>query len=341
MKTEKEAMGNGIKMLEAIGMLDDSLLDLGANRSRTIRKRLAAAVAVVLCLTASVPVFAKKIPAVYRTLDRLAPELADSIIPNELIDEEEGIRMQVEAAKVEGNEASLVVSFSDAPGFHRISGAVDLFDSYNLRSFDTDLSVGGCSFLEYNEEEQKSYFRINVLGDGVYSKDKIEFTVNTLLTNVQKWEQEIPLSGIGEASATKKVEIFGAGGIDNGAAYNGLYDGKSAEVIVCSDKKDIKKDELSITGVAYQDGILRVQSCRGDVTSADRHLQLELEIRGKVYEKSMGVCWGEQIHGEPLTFDEAWFAISPDELKESRLVGIYHIADTPVYGNWKVITRLE
>ena len=96
-----------------------------------------------------------------------------------------------------------------------------------------------------------------------------------------------------------------------------------------------------MTGIAYADGILHVQSCRGNVEEADRHLQLKLFLDGEEYDQEMGVCWREEITGVEVTFDESWFAISPEELEKCRLVGIFHVADTPVHGNWKVITRIE
>ena len=84
-----------------------------------------------------------------------------------------------------------------------------------------------------------------------------------------------------------------------------------------------------------------MQSCRGDVSLADRHLQLVLEIQGGKCEKSMGVSWDEKIDGKELTFDEEWFVVSEEELLESRLLGKYYSADEPVQGRWRAITRLE
>ena len=347
LKSEKKLSGE-IKILEAIGLLEDAMIEDAPKQEGTIlamRRLMAAVAAVAACFIFAIPVLAKEIPAVYRIIDRYASTLADYIIPDELTDEKEGIRMQVEAVQIEGEDASLLVSFSDLPGYDRISGKVDLYDSYNLSSFGTDTSIGGCSFLEYNEQEDKAYFLIDIMGDGKYEKEKIQFTVRTLLTRVSALEQDIPLTEISNDPVLKEVEISGSGGGVRGRELcSKLINGRLATVIAISELIDmdgLDRDDLSVTGIAYADGILHVQSCRGSEEEAERHLQLKLFVDGEEYEDGMGVCWREEVNGEELTFDEGWYAISPEELAKSHLVGIFHIADSPVHGDWKVITRIE
>ena len=361
-KSEKK-LKREMKLLEAIGLLDDAMIEDAMIEGPTIEDtrtagvtienamtkgaaRLVAAVAAIAaCFIIAIPVFAREIPTIYRIIDRYAPTLADYIMPDELMDEKEGVRMQVEAVRIEGEDASLVVSFSDLPGYDRISGKVDLYDSYNLSSFGTDTSIGGCSFLEYNEQEDKAYFLIDIMGDGKYEKEKIQFTVCTLLTRVSALEQDIPLTEISNDPVLKEVEISGSGGGVRGRELcSKLINGRLATVIAISELIDmdgLDRDDLSVTGIAYADGILHVQSCRGSEEDAERHLQLKLFLDGQEYEDGMGVCWREVVNGEELIFDEEWYAVSPEELAKSHLLGIFHIADSPVQGDWKVITRIQ
>lgn len=290
LKSEKK-MSSEIKILEAIGRLEDAMIEDAPKQEGTtlaMRRLMAAVAAIAACFVFAIPVLAKEIPTVYRIIDRYAPTLADYIIPNELTDKKEGIRMQVEAVQIEGEDASLLVSFSDLPGYDRISGKVDLYDSYNLSSFGTDTSIGGCSFLEYDEQEDKAYFLINIMGDGKYEKEKIQFTVRTLLTRVSALEQDIPLTDILDDPVLEEVEISGSGGGVRGRELcSKLISGRLATVIAISefvDMDDPDRDDLSVTGIAYADGILHVQSCRGSEEGAERHLQLKLFLDGEEYE---------------------------------------------------------
>lgn len=69
-------------------------------------------------------------------------------------------------------------------------------------------------------------------------------------------------------------------------------------------------DALTVTGVAYADGILRVQSCRGNLSEADRHMQpFIIDSEGNERTNDFSVGWKETVNGESLSFDEHWFLV--------------------------------
>ena len=97
-------------------------------------------------------------------------------------------------------------------------------------------------------------------------------------------------------------------------------------------------EDLRITGVAYDEGVLRVQQCRGNLKEADRYIMLYLkDENGNEIIPGRGVSWQEEIQGERVHFDEDWFLISEEELKEYELYGMFYIKDGSVKGNWEVV----
>ena len=342
-------MDNEMKLLDAIGLLRDEIVEEadvpsegeGGQRRRRRRwlRTLAAGSAAAACLVIAVPVFAKENEGIYRIVDRFAPALADHIIPEHPVDEQEGIRMELEAVKVAGQQASLIVSFSDLSGSEHISGGVDLFDSYNLRSYGSELSVGGSWFLEYDAKEDKAYVGLDILGDGAFSRDKITLDVGKLLTDVRAEERELSLGNLQKRPQLKKVSVSGVGGKKDRDAFSALQDGEQA-LVLDRGNKPIDEKKLTVTGIAYRDGVLHIQSCRGDEREAQRNLQLIMTVNGREYKRSMGVCWSERIGGKEIMFDESWYDISPEKLKKCSLKAIYHTAEQPVHGGWEITTRI-
>lgn len=304
----------------------------------------------ILSMTA-LPVAAKTIPFVYSIIEQYAPSLADFVMPEEISDTNAGITMQVEAVNVEECDAEILVSFSDVKGSERdlIQGKVDLYDSYHLRSFGASCNVGGCSFLTYDEETDKAYFKIDVSSDGVYNKDKLRFRVHQLLTNLVEEKRWIALDNIVKNPTMKNVTLNGRGGLGNQEIIE-KYMGKStdgspmpgAQVLDLQKADESMIGALTVTGIGYTDGILRVQTCRGNFSEADRHMQpFVVDCEGNERQNDFSVSWQETVNGECLLFDEHWFWVEESELEQIRMYGIFWITDGSVTGDWEVTFRVE
>ena len=149
-----------------------------------VLRPVVATLSVVLVLGVTVtPTLAKSFPFVYRIVEKYAPGLAEYVLPQELSDSSAGIKMQVEAIRVEEKDAEVLVSFTDEPGFDYIHGKADLYDSYTLTCFSGDSNVSGCSFLEYDAAEDKAYFKLDLSSWDTFDKGKFRFDVGMLLTN--------------------------------------------------------------------------------------------------------------------------------------------------------------
>ena len=70
------------------------------DRNQIAVKVSLAAAAAVLCFAVAVPVFAAQIPAFYKIVDYLSPEMADRLVPIEKSCTSHGITMHVEAVNL-------------------------------------------------------------------------------------------------------------------------------------------------------------------------------------------------------------------------------------------------
>lgn len=305
---------------------------------------------IAVLLVAGMPTMARNVPQIYQMLEEYAPGIADYFVPVSLSDTKRGITMQVEAVQVEGEEATIFVSFADAGEENKIKGEVDLYDSYTLQSFGAYSNFGGCSFIAYDEEQDKAYFRIHVQSENTFSKSKLKFRVGELLTSKRQEEKEIDLSKREYAPETKVVDISGMGGIgDHTDRLESLFfsKGENEWEELCQVMKgnidDVNiADSLTITGIGYTDGVLRIQDCRGDLSDADRHLELYfVDADGEERVEDMSVGWKEEVNGTNLTFTEHWFVVSEEELAEGKMCGTFHTTEKSIEGDWSVTFRME
>lgn len=309
-----------------------------------IFKPVVATLAVLfICGGVVTPILAKEFPFAYRIVEKYAPGLAEYVLPQELSSSRNGIKMQVEAIHVEEKNAEVLVSFTDEPGFDYIHGEVDMYDSYNLTCYSGESNVGGCSFLEYDEAEDKAYFKIDLSSWDIFDKGKFRFHVGMLLTNCVEETQVVDLTGLDRNPILKEVALNGAGGSLDSRIEE--YLGKSAkepglrEARVMQGTYDSTNlDRLEITAMGYQDGILRIQNCRGGFKKADRHLTLRLvDVAGNERFCDYGVDWQEELAGETVSFNEQWFVVSEEELSELQMEATFFITDGCVEGDWEVV----
>ena len=314
--------------------------------------RLIAAPVLSLCLICVliVPVMAREFPAVYRVIQKYAPALAANILPEEIQSTNKDITLQMEAVNIKDSNAEIILSFRDAEGSAKdlIKGKVDLYDSYRIRNYGETSVISGCSFLEYDPIEDKAYFQIMITSDKDFPKGKVKFEVDQLLTSCVEEERLIDLTELSNNPKEKLVEANGVGGILTDRSripfFVGSADGHRYTVRVMNEValQEELLDDLQITGIAYEEGVLRVQQCRGNFADADRHIRLYMKDKeGEERIPDMSVGWQEEIQGEKVLFDEAWFLISEEELQQYELYGMFCIADGSVKGDWEIVISLD
>ncbi|MDE5866045.1 MAG: hypothetical protein K2H31_05540 [Lachnospiraceae bacterium] len=316
-----------------------------------ILRPAAAICAVVLLLSVTVlPVAARNFPQVYNIIDKYAPALADFVLPVQTSDTSNGITMQVEAIDIKDNTAEVIVSFYDADGSDKdlIKGSIDLYDSYYLQSYGASYEAGGCEFLEYDELEDKAYFKISLFTDGSYRSEKVRFGVHQILTNKSREKQWIELDNIIKNPKMKSVS-YGGGGNQDSELYN-QYFGDSVNdssqpgglVMDIVEVDESMIEALTVTGVGYSDGVLRIQTCRGNFSDADRHMRSFLiDSMGNERDCDLLLGWQEEINGESVSFDEHLFIVDESELNKIQIYGIFHTTENGVKGNWEVTFELK
>lgn len=162
-------------------------------------------------------------------------------------------------------------------------------------------------------------------------------------------EKEISLDSIDFEPELKGVTLTGYGGTGNQeqiAECFGVSDDFSyrhaAQVLDTGQPDSSLSNQLTITGIAYKDGILRVQSCRGDLTESDRYMMPYIENeRGEERHDDFGLGWHEKIDGVSVCFEERWFLIEEEELKNIRLFGEFCIREGCLNGDWEVLFKVE
>lgn len=304
-----------------------------------------------LVLMLALPVAAKQVPGVYRVVEKYAPALANFVLPRQIASTGHGITMQVEAIDIRGNEADIIISFSDEADSPNdlINGRVDLYDSYHLYNYSAKWQAGGCSFLEYDSGEDKAYFKISTTASADFDGEKVGFGVTKLLT---EYRREIRLVGFEpwvEAPLEKTVSVNGGGGKEGRGRLYFLAGGstdpsplREYRVMDLGSISEDMKESLKVTGVAYDEGVLRVQQCRGNFADADRHIRLFLKDENGAERTCDGsVMWQEEIDGQKVLLEEAWFVVTQEELEQLELWGEYWIADGCIRGDWEVIFEME
>ena len=339
-------------------LIADTIEKARTNSKSPVRNQIAvkaslAAAAAVLCFAAAVPVFAAHVPAFYKIVDYLSPEMADRLVPIEKSSTSQGITMQVEAVNLEGNEAEVIISLSDAEDSTQdlVHGVMDLFDSYNLTDYTNQLIVGGCQFLTYDEHDDKVYFLVSAQSDNAYQSGKLQFSAYSILCDKYSITKDVDLSGIVYTADTKSVRLSGSGGpMTEDMLPDSLKDIPGTQedprpktnVLDLSKAADCAADDFTLTGIAYMDGVLRVQMCMGDNWSSDRHVQLFLkDSSGKERYEDHSVSWHEDVGDSSYDFYEFWYVEDIANIADYSMYGIFHDSGELINGEWSVVFRLQ
>ncbi|MDD4169975.1 MAG: DUF4179 domain-containing protein, partial [Desulfotomaculaceae bacterium] len=162
-------------------------------RKRFPAKKIVALVAsLALCFTLAIPALAAAdVQAAYKILYAASPKIAQELKPVRMSCEDDGIKMEVISAYINGDKAEIYISMQDMTG-ERIDETTDLFDSYSInRPFSSSAT---CERISYDEETQTATFLISITqwGQKEIGGEKITFTVDKFLSNKQEYHDKIP-----------------------------------------------------------------------------------------------------------------------------------------------------
>ena len=228
---------------------------------------------------------------------------------------------------------------------------MDLYDSYGLSDYVSDSVIGGCHFLTYDAQEDKAYFQVTVRSDHAYHAEKLTFRARAVLCDKSEEIRDVDLSGTVYDAKTKLVTLSGSGGLmteemlpDSVRKVSGTSEDPRPRTNVIDGiaAADCAADDFTVTGIAYQDGVLRVQICMGDNWESDRHVALFLrDSDGNERHSDRSVGWDEEVGDARYVFYEDYYIEDIDELSDYTMYGIFYSAETLIEGDWNVTFRLD
>ncbi len=273
------------KMNEHIRPLDDlseQVMAKAAGKKRGWNLRPVAVVAVMLALLiVATPTMAANVPLVHDVLNRVAPELTDRLVPVQLGDEDNGIKMEVVAAAVHDNVAEWVIriegeslaGWDSANPLVKIrdhSGAFKMTtrtDGESLNDYEgmAEDRENGIRYYKYQKTYPEGTTAEEIMGDKMtielscvllhnFNRDKgvevpVIFTDYQLMTvERERWEDY-------------GFSLLGSGGIEE---YSDIYNSEVRTMMTPGESVYDVTDKLSLTGAAYIDGKLHIQTAGVD-----------------------------------------------------------------------------
>ncbi len=335
---------NNDKLVDAIGMISDDKIQNAKNTTAKVykfsyRKAIALIAAIILCLTASIPVLATTVDPVYQMVYRISPTLAQTLKPVRLSSEDNGIKMEVISVAVYENEAVIYLSLQDLTEQNRIDESTDLFDSYSIhRAFS---STASCSRVSFDKDTGIATFLISISqwDDEKIDGDKITFSVKQFLSEKNRFEgiiSDLDLSDATTVKETQNPESFRGGG---GKEFD--FDSRSNYNYLIPLKNGLLKpvDGVTITNMGFIDDKLHIQLYFEDILTYDNHGYISLyDKSGNKAESIHFAFWDDNHIG---SYEEIIYDISPNEIQNYTPYGEFVTCKNITKGYWQVTFPLE
>lgn len=293
-----------------------------------------AAVVVCASLLAATPALAVQYEPTYKIMYAISPKVAQYFKPVQLSCESNGIEMTVLSSYVHDDTAEIYVAMRDLEG-DRIDETVDLFDSERINiPFD---SSGNCRLEGYDEETKTATFKVTIktMNGETISNDKITFSVSQFLSHKHHDENvKIPynLGNAHDAVATQEIYEY-----DSSNYVKMLVAGEPYE--------NFPVKGIDLTGVAYIDGKLHVQTAVTDKLKNDNHCYIYLrDENGNIVDYVDHFYFNDSdsavVDGR-VDYEEDVFDIPKSEIENYTLWGDFVTCDTLTKGNWSVTYQIE
>ena len=319
-------------LLDAIGDIRaDYILEAKrpAKRRPILRALIAAALAVA-CLSATVcAMTAADVGPAYELLYHIAPAAAQRLKPVHRSAEDQGIRVEVVSADVEGDRAEAYIAVTDLTG-DRVDETLDLFDSYNIRT--PRDSTGHCEFVSFDPETKTATFLVTVqnMDGSPFRGGRMTFSVRQFLSKKETWEGAIPVTADDDAPTVSagQVEVRGGSG-----------DGQTAVFLAPGDSQFAPAEGVAVTAVGEVDGQLHVQVYYRDIGRTDNHgwVWLLPESGPRIMPLGSEAFWDEAHTGsyEDYVFDASV------SLDGAALYGEITTCRTLIEGDWEITFPLD
>lgn len=320
-------------------------------RKLSRRYRIPAVIAAVLVsvsVLAATPALAARYEPTYNIMYAISPKLAQYFKLVQLSCESNGIEMTVLSSYVHDDTAEIYVAMRDLEG-DRIDETVDFFDSERINiPFD---SSGNCQREGYDEETRTATFKVTVrtMNGEKITNDKITFSVGQFLSHKHYDENvRIPYNfkNTHDAVATQEVYVSGRAVSDIELfGTNADFPDYFKAIVPGEPYENFPVNGIDLTGVAYIDGELHVQTAVTDNLKNDNHCSIYLrDENGNVVYPIDSVSFNDSdgivVDGR-VDYDENVFDVPKSEIGSYTLWGDFVTCDTLTKGNWSVTYRIE
>lgn len=296
--------------------------------------------AAAICVMLAVPVLAATTEPVYQILYRFAPTAAQLFQPVCRSDEDQGIRMDVISAQIDGNTAKVYLSLRDLEG-DRVDETIDLYDSYSIRRpFD---SSAHCELAGFDAETKTAIFLVTIteFGHQTIEGDKVTFSLREFLSHKQIYDGvEVPVDW---AAVPEVSELWEDAAL---TGYGGLEEIEDGSALMLPDKTPLagfSVQGIDITGIGFVNGKLHVQTAVQDYHTNDNHGYFYLvDENGNKVQSIYSVSARDSSSGcRVVDYQEEVFDVSRDEAERYRLMGDFVVSGQMTRGNWRVTFPLE
>lgn len=298
---------------------------------------VAASFALIFSFSVSTLVAADFTPA-YELLYSLSPTVAQKLKPVRMICEDNGIKMEVVSASVEGNEAKILISIQDLEG-DRIDETTDLFDSFSIKTpFGCSSS---CENVKYDSETKTATFLISISQWNEHDiiDEKITFCVREILSEKEMYEDVILTLNSDEINSLAETftpySVSGGGGSD--------YEKYMEDFQALVSYKDIKSPVtgVTLTEVGYIEEKLHVQIRYDSVRETDNHGYVYLKnSNGDILESDANISFFVDEEQKDM-YGEYIFDLSDKDISDYVLCGNFITSNIHIKGDWSVTFPLE
>lgn len=280
----------------------------------------------------------------YKSMQRNSYSL-EIVIPENASVSKDGVIVTLEAAIFDRREFVLFYSLANEEGYDLIQE--DGGGEYEWKnvtvSFDGEpLVINETCFWKYDKEKEKAYYRFTSYRDTARYPEGETISLHIKGAFKTNWsEEEVDLSNVVSEANTKIVKIQNSWVNEDFVKVENEDFPYMASVLDITPLSEIPADKAAITGIAYMDGVLRVQLCQPDNSvyedSFQRTFITACNKLGKQIDVNEQIFWYEKVNGELVEFRELYYLISETEIKNLSM----KMENRYLKGNLKTVWDIE
>ncbi len=271
----------------------------------------------------------------YELLYAISPSIAQELKPVNVSCEDNGIKMEVVAANIEGTNVTILVSMQDIMR-ERLDETTDLFDSYSIHT--PYNQIGGCSLVEYDGETKTAFFMLSIeqMNQELIPGDKITFSVSEILSekthnNTELTEidlENVPL--INDLMDNPNVRGWDGMDLDS-------LDENNLQLMRPNEESALVLEKgVTLTGYGMVNDKLHVQIRYNNIHETDNHGYVYLKNQNEeVLHCQYSVAFWHD--NEKDSYEEYIFSVPSNELEKYEIWGEFWTCNGgTIEGNWQV-----